>query len=227
VRGYCGTSVSLFRCIGVIKKPTFHCCFQHRTASTSLKCHYEILGLQKSALQDEIRNAYIEKTKLYHPDLNPEDESLHLKFQKVIEAYSVLSDDVKRQEYDTIINFSKSSWSQNTDPFTWDQNVGTNSQQDEEAYRSMHRRMEQEFVKQMKRHEKHVESSRKKNVRTVWSILGLIVIVCSFHIWRINSSLTDFHDVQSDSPVEYTFGDKKYIVPEESYPGIQQPKNDD
>jgi len=66
----------------------------------SLKSHYETLGVSVSASKKEIREGYIKKSKLCHPDLNPSDESLHKKFLAVQEAYDVLSCDVKKREYD-------------------------------------------------------------------------------------------------------------------------------
>jgi len=65
-----------------------------------LKSHYETLGVSVSASKKEIREGYIKKSKLCHPDLNPSDESLHKKFLAVQEAYDVLSCDVKKREYD-------------------------------------------------------------------------------------------------------------------------------
>ena len=64
-----------------------------RTLTTTThhnKCHYTILGVPRTASQEEIRNAYLEKTKLYHPDANPNDEKSHTKFIDVQQAYEAL-----------------------------------------------------------------------------------------------------------------------------------------
>ncbi len=60
---------------------------------------YEILGLSKSASADEIKKAYRNLARKYHPDVNKEPGS-EAKFKELSEAYSVLSDDRKRAQYD-------------------------------------------------------------------------------------------------------------------------------
>jgi DnaJ-class molecular chaperone len=61
--------------------------------------HYTALGVQSSATQDEIRRAYRILARRYHPDVNPGKASEE-KFKIIAEAYEVLSDAGKRQEYD-------------------------------------------------------------------------------------------------------------------------------
>ena len=62
--------------------------------------YYEVLGLQKGAGDDEIKKAFRQLAKKYHPDLNPGDKEAETKFKEVNEAYEVLSDKEKRQRYD-------------------------------------------------------------------------------------------------------------------------------
>lgn len=69
-------------------------------ASSTRKSHYETLNVTANASKKEIRDAYIKKSKLYHPDNDPSDPSLHEKFVAIQEAYDVLSSDQKRREYD-------------------------------------------------------------------------------------------------------------------------------
>lgn len=70
------------------------------------KDYYEILGVSKTASQDEIKSAFRKKAKKCHPDVNksPEAES---EFKELGEAYAILSDDVKRRQYD---QFGKSAF---------------------------------------------------------------------------------------------------------------------
>jgi len=62
--------------------------------------YYEALGAQKGADDAELKRAYRQMAKKYHPDANPGDKAAEEKFKEVNEAYSVLSDQQKRAAYD-------------------------------------------------------------------------------------------------------------------------------
>jgi molecular chaperone DnaJ len=64
------------------------------------KDYYDILGVNKSASKDEIKKAYRTTAFKYHPDKNPGDKAAEEKFKEASEAYSVLSDDKKKTNYD-------------------------------------------------------------------------------------------------------------------------------
>lgn len=62
--------------------------------------YYEVLGVEKGADAGAIKKAYRKAAMKYHPDRNPDDPEAETRFKEVSEAYSVLSDDQKRQVYD-------------------------------------------------------------------------------------------------------------------------------
>ena len=62
--------------------------------------YYEVLGVGKQATEDEIKKAYRKIAIKYHPDRNPGNKEAEEKFKEAAEAYSVLSDKQKRQQYD-------------------------------------------------------------------------------------------------------------------------------
>ena len=72
------------------------------------KDYYKILGLDKSATQDEIKKAYRKLAMKYHPDRNAGNKSSEEKFKEITEANEVLSDPDKRKKYDTL----GSNWKQ-------------------------------------------------------------------------------------------------------------------
>jgi len=62
--------------------------------------YYELLGVPKTASEEEIKKSYRKLAMLYHPDKNPGDKSAEDKFKDVTEAYEVLTDAQRRAQYD-------------------------------------------------------------------------------------------------------------------------------
>lgn len=81
------------------------------------KNYYDVLGLNKNASQDDIKKAYRNLSKKYHPDRNCGDDS---KFKELNEAYDTLGDETKRKEYDNPNPFGGfHNFGENRGGFTW------------------------------------------------------------------------------------------------------------
>src|SRR5215470_5140322 len=70
--------------------------------AVTFRDYYEVLGVQRSAPEAEIKKAYRKLARKYHPDVNPGDKSAEEKFKELNEANEVLSDAEKRKRYDQL-----------------------------------------------------------------------------------------------------------------------------
>ena len=68
--------------------------------ATDFKDYYQILGVDKSANESQIKRKFRKLARKYHPDMNPGDKAAEAKFKEINEAYEVLSDPDKRKKYD-------------------------------------------------------------------------------------------------------------------------------
>src|SRR5437870_480636 len=62
--------------------------------------YYEVLGVAKTTSEDDIKKAYRNLARQFHPDRNPGDKQAEAKFKEIQDAYDVLSDKTKRAQYD-------------------------------------------------------------------------------------------------------------------------------
>ena len=93
-------------------------CRDHPRCSAMLACMdekdpYTLLGVARTATEEEIRKAYRKLARKYHPDVNPNDRKAEERFKEISFAYEVLSDKEKRARYD---EFGAQSFAQGFDP---------------------------------------------------------------------------------------------------------------
>lgn len=69
-----------------------------------MKDFYKILGVERTASAQDIKQAYLKLIKTYHPDLHPDDEENLMRFQEITEAYRALGDLDNRLKYSAQLN---------------------------------------------------------------------------------------------------------------------------
>jgi DnaJ domain len=84
---------------------------------TKNKTHYQVLGVDFNASHAELKKAYKRLARVYHPDLNPKRKITATdRFQRLQEAYDVLSDPSTRQQYDQSMGYAQPDWEPSPQP---------------------------------------------------------------------------------------------------------------
>src|SRR5579862_6790267 len=68
--------------------------------ATAKRCYYEVLGVQRTATEADVKVSYRKLAMQWHPDRNPGDKDCEHKFKEINEAYDILKDEQKRAAYD-------------------------------------------------------------------------------------------------------------------------------
>ena len=69
------------------------------------KDYFKILGISRNATDKEIKSAFRNLARKFHPDLNPNDEVAESEFKEINEAYEILSDEDKKKSYEQFLNY--------------------------------------------------------------------------------------------------------------------------
>jgi curved DNA-binding protein len=98
------------------------------------KDYYKIIGLEKSASKDELKKQYRKLARKYHPDVNTTDKNAEARFAEISEAYEVLSNEEKRQKYDTLgSDWERYTNTPHTDSFDWSKYAYAQARQEKNA----------------------------------------------------------------------------------------------
>ena len=74
-------------------------------ALNGFKDYFKILGISRNATDREIKSAFRQLARRFHPDLNPNDEKAESEFKEINEAYEILSDHEKKKSYEQYLNY--------------------------------------------------------------------------------------------------------------------------
>ena len=114
--------------------------FIHCSAYKLQLDYYKVLGLTSNATDKEIKRAYLQKCKDYHPDKHRGSKAMQSKFIEANEAYNVLSDEIKRREYDArLSNSSYRPGYQHHSPYRWGNESRGPSSNPEDVFREYNR----------------------------------------------------------------------------------------
>nr|XP_020449735.1 dnaJ homolog subfamily C member 4 [Monopterus albus]XP_020449742.1 dnaJ homolog subfamily C member 4 [Monopterus albus] len=137
--------------------------------------YYDLLGVKSDASMEEIKNAFLHKSKKLHPDTDPSNPALHSQFVELSEAYRVLSKDLSRKEYDFKIRH----------PYSGSQPFGstfshTSYRTSTTAQNNM--RYWEQFHRAQKMTAKQQQQKRKDNLRLVGYCIIAVALSITSHM---------------------------------------------
>lgn len=98
----------------------------------NIRNYYELLGVERNSSPDDIKKAFRQLARQYHPDMNPGDKAAEEKFKEFNEAYRILSDPMSRSQYDQFTRFWRSKKGRGKD--FWGNNKPENQARNEEDF---------------------------------------------------------------------------------------------
>jgi len=149
--------------------------------------HFQVLGLQKGASDTEIKNAFYDLSKKYHPDLVGNSPQAAQKFFEVKEAYELLKDEQKRSQYTDQLNSGNADSAE--DSFVDSADLPTQAWRSSTLYSKPNVRMSQSYrqgtffdpTKEMERQQLDVHK-----VRWMGAVLALAILTNLLYIWYIS-----------------------------------------
>ncbi|XP_030621550.1 dnaJ homolog subfamily C member 4 [Chanos chanos] len=143
----------------------------HSASHRSSANYYDLLGVKPDASLEQIKNAFFDKSKKLHPDSDPSNPSLHSQFVQLNEAYTVLSREVTRRDYDLRLrnSFSGGQAFRQTSSYSYSPSA--------EAAERM--RYWDQFRHAQENTAEDMEQRKKRNKRLVgYCVLGMIISIC-------------------------------------------------
>jgi curved DNA-binding protein len=98
----------------------------------NIRNYYELLGVERNSSPDDIKKAFRQLARQYHPDMNPGNKVAEEKFKEFNEAYRILSDPMSRSQYDQFTRFWRSKKGRSKD--FWGNNKPDNQDRNEEDF---------------------------------------------------------------------------------------------
>ena len=182
------------------------------------KNYYDILGLQKNATQEEIKQAYRKLSLKFHPDKNDGDKFLEEMFKNINEANEILSDTSKRKSFDFTLNNNNSNYQNTNSSNNYSNPTAQKPKVDYQKINSLTMIYfeKQDFAKKRQYEFQKAENiSKPKNI-TISKILWIILIV--FGSYFVLKPKMDNLWVNQTENYEYTTTQqsKIYIEPDKN-----------